>query len=97
MIVERCTFPVKIGTEQDAVTVIKKTMELVGACEAYRLYTPSIGPMCTVSLETEYKDWEQRQEWWAKLPGIPGFDRILKEWQSVRDGGGTREIWNLAE
>jgi hypothetical protein len=97
MIVERNTYPVKMGAEQGADDLVKNLMELVGPWEAYRIYIPSIGPSEVVATETEYKDSEQPQEWWANLRGRPEMPEWVKEWHQLRKPGSSQEIWELAE
>ena len=73
MIVERYTYHVKMGKEQDAADLIKRVMGLVSPWEAYRVYRPSIGPLEVVAIETEYSGFAQRQEWMANLRASPEF------------------------
>jgi hypothetical protein len=83
------------GRDQDAVAVIQKAWAALDFPNAYRIYTPLIGPFNVVVQELEFKDLAARQAFWAAFFAMPEIAGLVEEWTQVRAPGGGAQIWNL--
>jgi hypothetical protein len=94
MIVDRRTFVIKVGKQDEVVEQIKKAVAFSPFKPTYRVYTPHFSHFDEVVLEIEFKDlaefdrywtgWMQKvtPEWWAA-------------WNSLIVNGGRAESYNL--
>ena len=94
MIVHRSMTNVKRGRMEEIVTLIKAEDELYPPPHERRICWPQFGPWQVLVLEWEFEDMAEQQAWWAGWTPSPSF------WDQFNDcsaGGGTIEIWNIAD
>jgi hypothetical protein len=62
-----------------------------------RVYTPSIGTFDQLAVEWEYEDLAQYEKGWAEWSARSTTAAFMEKWVGLTKGGGTNEIWDLAE
>jgi hypothetical protein len=101
MIVNRRTFNVKPGHEQETVALVLEEIAADRERGDYtgptRVYTSNLGTFNQVAVEWEYEDLAEYQKAWAEWWARPMTAAFMQEWLELTNGGGTNEIWTLAE
>jgi hypothetical protein len=101
MIVNRRTFNVKHGREQEAAALALKEIaaekERGGFSGSARVYTSRIGTFNQMAVEWEYEDLAAYQKGGAEWSARPTTAAFMQKWLELTKEGGTNEIWALAE
>jgi hypothetical protein len=100
MIINRRTFKVKYGLEDQAAALLKETIEAFPAYTgAYRIYATgilSLTSLGVVIMEFEYDDFEAYQRLWNEWLASPGAAVYFEKSEGFFVRGGTNEIFELA-
>jgi hypothetical protein len=79
------------------VELIKKEIEgNTVFTRSYRIYTPYISPHDVIVIEWEYENLQELQAAWGAWRAKPDTSEFWEKWRELTDGGGKREIWELA-
>jgi hypothetical protein len=98
MVVQRATYNIKPGRMEDALALAKAEIDKGGMeSRAVRLYSPNVAPLDVLAVEWEWDSLAQREQEWAKWLATDAAAAFAPKWADVIAGGGTEEIWNLAE
>jgi hypothetical protein len=62
-----------------------------------RVYTSSIGTFDQMAVEWEYEDLAEYEKRWAEWGARPTTTAFIQKWLELTKGGGSNEIWDLAE
>jgi len=94
MIVNRRTFNVKLGAEDDAVEHLLSGKEHP-KIRALRAYRPLVSPFSTVCMEIEFDSMADYEEVWAAWRADPDTAAFMERWYELTLPGGTNEIWEV--
>jgi len=101
MIVNRRTFNVRPGRMQEAVALVLKEVaaerERGGMSGPVRVYTSSIGTFDQMAVEWEYENLAVYEKGWAEWWARPTNAAFMQKWFELTKGGGSNEVWDLAE
>lgn len=97
MIVERRTYKAKYGQNQAAAEFARQAQETLGYSNLKRTYTPISGPNNIVCQEFEFKDWQEREDYWAAFFALPQIPEWIETWSTMVDPGGTTEFLTLVD
>jgi len=95
MIVNRRTFVVKRGCEEDLVALFRAERERLNIPITFRVYTPIIAPFDFVAAEWEFGSLEDYDKFWTDWSARPETAEFMEKWYKLTENGGTNEIWNL--
>jgi len=97
MVVERWTFPVKPGCQEEVVKTLREDIVWNPVFDrAYRIYVPFIGPQGVVVVEWEYQDLQEMEACWAAWRAKRATAEFFEKWHAWTERGGQREFWELA-
>jgi hypothetical protein len=94
MIVERFTWHVKPGRQQEFVELVKAERERAGE-GTLRIYVPFFGPHNVVIAEIEFENTEEQDRFWEEWWQAPEAQTYLENLSKLQDAGGSRELWLL--
>lgn len=101
MIVNRRTFNVKQGRMEELVALVLGEIAAVSEDGSYtgatRVYTSNIGTFNQMAVEWEYEDLAAYERGWAEWQARPTTAAFMQKFIDLTKGGGTNEIWTLAE
>jgi hypothetical protein len=97
MVVSRITVNIKPGRLEEAVAVLRAEVERAQSPGATRIYWGGVAPLDVVAIESEYESEAQYETWSAEHWADPGTAVFMKHWNELRAGGGTNQLWTLAE
>ena len=97
MIVERRTHKVKPFCEQETADFVKEVWKEFGSPTTIRVYLSISGPENVVYQEFEFKDWQEREQFWADFVALPQMPEWVKKWKELIESGGSREFLTLVE
>jgi hypothetical protein len=97
MIVNRRTFVVKNGCQDEVVAMVLAENTRLKWSIPSRVYTPNIAPFGLVVVEWEYEDLAAYEKHWADWFALPETPDFMEKWLSLTKTGGANEIWNLEE
>jgi hypothetical protein len=95
MIVERRTYKVQIGQDQEMVDLIKAEMAAVGPEIVSRVYRPEMAPLGFVVHELEFEDMAAREAFWEKWREERATPAFWEKWGEIYAQSGDVEIWRL--
>jgi hypothetical protein len=94
MIVERFTWHVKPGHQQEFVELVKGERERIGKAEV-RIYVPFYGPHNVVIGELEFETLEDQDGFWQEWWQAPEAQTYMEALSQLQDAGGSHELWIL--
>ena len=98
MIVERRIHKVKPFCERPTVDFMKEAQKAPGYPHAVqRIYMPISGPENVIYHEYEFKDWQEREKFWADFRALPQMPEWIEKWKALIEPGGSIEFLNLME
>ena len=97
MIVERRTYKIKPFCEQATADFVKETQAVFGWPHGQRLYMPISGPSNVIYHDYEFKDWQEREEFWAAFYALPEMPEWVEKWKTLIESGSSVEFLRLAE
>ena len=97
MIVERRTYKVKPFCERATVDFVKETQALSGFPNLRRIYRPISGPDDVFCHEYEFKNWQEREQYWADFFALPQMPEWIEKWKELTESGGSIEFLTLVE
>jgi hypothetical protein len=98
VIVERRTYPINPGCEQDMVNLIKEEMEALGGNVVYRIYhNPLAGPLDVVVHEMQFQDMAEHDKFWTRWLETRATPAFWEKWYKLYRLGGHVEFWGVAE
>jgi hypothetical protein len=100
VIVERRVYKTKPFCEQAALDLVKEVWAFVGFPNAYRLYQPISGPFNVIYHELEFKDMQEREQFWADFWARPQTSQSAEwteKWKELTESGGGIEFSTLVE
>jgi hypothetical protein len=101
MIVNRRTFNVKQGCEQELVALVLEEIVATSEDGSYtgttRVYRSSIGAFDQLAVEWEYENLAEYEKGWAAWWERPTTAAFMQKFLELTKEGGTNEIWELAE
>jgi hypothetical protein len=97
MIVERRTYTVKPSCEQAAADFVKEAFAVFGFPNVRRIYRSISGPNDVVYQEFEFKDWQEREQFWAGFFAMPQMPEWVEKWGELIESGGSTEFLRMVE
>jgi len=97
MIVERMTYKIKQGCEQATADFVLEAQGVFGRPNVQRLYMPISGPGNVIYHDYEFKDWQEREEFWAAFYALPEMPERVEKWGTLVESGGSVEFLRLVE
>ena len=97
MIVERRTYKVKPFCERATADFVKETQKEFGYPHVQRIYMQISGPGNVIYHEYEFKDWQEREKFWADFFALPQMPEWIEKWKELIEPGGNIEFLNLVE
>ena len=97
MIINRRTFPVKLGKMDEVVAVLTTGGDVVPNTPPFRILVPSVGTFDRVTLELEFESLAHYETWWDAWGESPDSDEVMERFHACVDPGGVNEIWEIAE
>ena len=97
MIVNRRTFVVKQGCQDEVVAMVLAENNRLNWSITSRVYTPNIAPFNQIIVEWEYEDLATYEKHWAEWFALPETPDFMEKWNSLIKPGGSNEIWNIEE
>ena len=97
MIVERRVYKVKPFCEQAALDFSKEVWAAVGSPNTQRFYRPISGPFNVIYQEIEFKDLQEREQYWADFFALPQTAGWIEKWKELTESGGGTEFLTLVE
>jgi len=97
MIIERRTNRCMHGREQAAVELTQEAFKVLGYPNMKRICRPISGPSNDMCTEFEFKDWEEREAFWAAFFALPQIPEWVDDWSTMVESGANIEFWWLVE
>lgn len=97
MIVERRVYKTKPYCDQAAVDLVIESWGVFGFPNACRVYMPISGPSDVIYHELEFKDWQEREQYWTEFFALPQMPEWLEKWKELTEPGGVIEFSRLME
>ena len=97
MIVERKTYKTRPFCAQKAMDFIMETQRVFGAPNVARIYRAVSGPSDIICREIEFKDWQEREQYWADFFALPQMPEWIEKWKELTQSGGSIEFYRLFE
>ena len=98
MIVERRTYKPKPFCEQATIDFVRETQKAPGYPHAvHRIYMPISGPVNVIYHEYQFKDWQDREHFWATFYALPQMPEWIERWKELVESGGDVEFSKLVE
>ena len=97
MIVERRTYNVKPFCERAAADFVKEAFAVFGFPNVRRIYRTISGLNDVVYQEFEFKDWQEREQFWADFFALPQMPEWVEKWGELIESGGSTEFLTLVE
>ena len=97
MIVERRTHKTKPFCEQETADLCKEIWTVFGASNVVRIYRHISGPENVVYQEFEFRDWQEREQYWAGVYARPEMPEWSERWKELTESGGNIEFLGLVE
>jgi hypothetical protein len=85
----------KAGRAREVAELARAERERIGS--THRIYRDNVGPHNAIAFEFEFKDWEEKERFWAEWAATPEADAFLEKWWDLVEAEGTDEVWTLVE
>jgi hypothetical protein len=97
MFINRRTFKIKPGRQEEAVQALKDVVAHAGdLARPTRVQTAMFGPFDVIVLDIEFDTMSQYDAYWQAGFEHPAVIKFFESWDSVLNaGGGINEIWEV--
>jgi hypothetical protein len=82
---------------QEAADFVKEVWEQIEVPNTYRIYVPAIGRFNVVYHDLEFKDFEEREKFWAAFFARPEVPEWTRKWMELSESGGGSELLRPVE
>ena len=96
MYINRRTFSVVKGRDEDAVEILRTGANHLDWVPTFRILTSHFGTFGLVQLEMEFESLADYERFWTAFGAAPETEGVMARWIDVVEQGGTNEIWEVA-
>ena len=95
MYINRRTFSVVKGRDEDAVEILRTGANHLDWVPTFRILTSHFGTFGLVQLELEFESLADYERFWTAFGDAPETEGVMARWLAVVEQGGTNDIWEV--